>query len=634
MTLDGSGRDLLAHRRRATPEATALVRARDGRTWTYGELDEAAETLAGRLAGLGLVAGDRLGACLGTRPAAAELVHAAARLGVTLVPLSDRWTARELADRADLAGVTAVVCDGDTEAQVRAAVGADAASPAGEPPSPGPTAAGGPLPIASVDDPDAAGTVALRSDADRDGDDRTDPAVGDGTDGGDTDRRPGADTTDEDSPSDPNPPPDADSASDPGSDGEEGRANDAGEGERAGEPHEWGADDALLLLSTSGTTGTPKLVRVTPRMVLASAVASAVRLGVTPGDRWYDPLSVHHTGGVMPLYRATLYGTTVILREGFDAATALSDLAVHDATGVSVVPTMLRRLVDAADGADGPDGVPASVRTVLVGGAPARQDLIATCRERSIPVHPTYGMTETASQVATARPTTAFETPETVGHPLLWTVVTVVDGAGEPVPEGTAGEIVVDGPTVTPGYEVPADRDGPESDPNDAFGPLGLHTGDVGRIEDGRLFVLNRLDDRILTGGENVDPGEVVDVLREHPAVRDAAVVGIPDEEWGERVGAAVVPADGVDAADVDLEAVESFCRERLAGFKLPRRWAVLAALPRTASGTVDRGAVREAVAGADEGDAEPPGNERVGGGEPGTDDATGGEDGDPSEER
>jgi O-succinylbenzoic acid--CoA ligase len=633
VTIDGSGRDLLAHRRRATPGATAIVRARDGRTWTYGELDEAVETLADRLAGLGVTAGDRLGACLGTRPAAAQLVHAAARMGVTLVPLSDRWTARELAERADRAGVTAVVCGGDTEAQVRAAVGADAAGPADEPPSPGPTAAGGPLPIASVDDPDAAGTVALRPGGDRDGDDRTEPTAGDGTDDGDPDRRPRADTPDEDSASDPNPPPD--SASDPegdGSDGgKEGRADDAGDG---AEPHEWGADDALLLMSTSGTTGAPKLVRVTPRMVLASAVASAVRLGVTPGDRWYDPLSVHHTGGVMPLYRATLYGTAVILRDGFNPATALSDLAAHDATGVSVVPTMLRRLVDAADGPDGPDAVPASVRTVLLGGAPARRDLIATCRERSIPVHPTYGMTETASQVATARPATAFETPETVGHPLLWTVVTVVDGAGEPVPEGTAGEIVVDGPTVTPGYEVPADREGPESDPNDAFGPLGLHTGDVGRIEDGRLFVVNRLDDRILTGGENVDPGEVVAVLREHPAVRDAAVVGVPDEEWGERVGAALVPADGGDAADVDLEAVASFCRERLAGFKLPRRWAVLAALPRTASGTVDRGAVREAVAGADESDAEPLGNERVGGGEPGTDDATGGEDGDPSEGR
>jgi O-succinylbenzoic acid--CoA ligase len=95
-------------------------------------------------------------------------------------------------------------------------------------------------------------------------------------------------------------------------------------------------------------------------MVVASAVASAFRLGVTPDDRWYDPLSVHHTGGVMPLYRATLYGTAVVLRDEFDAPTALADLQAHDVTGVSVVPTMLRRLFEAADGPEGPDALPSS----------------------------------------------------------------------------------------------------------------------------------------------------------------------------------------------------------------------------------------------------------------------------------
>ena len=346
------------------------------------------------------------------------------------------------------------------------------------------------------------------------------------------------------------------------------------------EPMDWTAADPALLLFTSGTTGRPKAVSLALSNLVASAAASAFRLGVLPTDRWHLCLPMYHMGGLAPVVRSTLYGTEVLIQEtgeGFDADRTLTAMATHEPTGVSLVPTMLDRLLDAGD-------PPESLRFVLLGGAPASDELIKRCTDRSVPVCPTYGMTETASQIATARPEEAMNHVGTVGHPLLGTEVTVVDDTGDPRPAGEPGELVVRGPTVMRGYY------GDEDATNEAFGPAGFHTGDVGyRDVDGRLWILNRRSDRIVTGGENVDPGEVVEVLRGHPGVEDAAVVGLPDEEWGERVAALVV-------GEVDLATLEAHCREQLAGFKLPRTIGFADELPRTASGTIDREAVRERI--------------------------------------
>ena len=343
------------------------------------------------------------------------------------------------------------------------------------------------------------------------------------------------------------------------------------------EPSPRPADRPALLLATSGTTGEPKLVVLTGENLRSSAVASAFRLGLSPDDRWLDPLSVYHMGGFAPVFRSALYGTTVVLPEGgFDPETTLAALDDHDCTGVSLVPTMLRRLLDAGS-------LPDSLRFVLLGGAPTPPELVDRCARRGIPVCPTYGMTETASQVATARPEEAVAHTGTVGRPLFGTRLSMLDGAGDPVETGETGEIVVSGPTVFEGYY--GDDDATAS----AFSKVGFHTGDVGhRDAAGRLWVTGRLDDRIQTGGELVDPREVTAVLRDHPAVEDVAVVGLPDPEWGERVGAVIVRKDAVDRAELDTH-----CRERLAGFKIPRTMAFADSLPRTASGTVERDAVR-----------------------------------------
>ncbi|WP_435363622.1 o-succinylbenzoate--CoA ligase [Haloarchaeobius sp. DYHT-AS-18] len=343
-------------------------------------------------------------------------------------------------------------------------------------------------------------------------------------------------------------------------------------------PYPLSKTNEQALLFTSGTTGRPKGVRLTVGNLVESAVGSAFRLGIDRSDRWLVCLPTYHMGGLAPFVRATLYGTGTVLQREFDPAKTAAVIETHDVTGVSLVPTMLRRLLD--------DGwsPPAQLRFVLLGGAAASQALLDRCADHDVPVYPTYGMTEAASQIATATPEQAREHPGTVGQPLVTTTVRVLDDAGDSVMTGEVGEIVVDGPTVTPGY---LDDEQTET----AFSQHGFHTGDVGYQDDaGRLWVTGRVDDRIVTGGENVDPSVVAEAIRSHPGVSAVAVVGLPDEEWGERVAALVVTGA---AETVTGEDIEAHCKGRLAPHEVPKTVGFADELPRTASGTVDRDAVR-----------------------------------------
>jgi O-succinylbenzoic acid--CoA ligase len=347
------------------------------------------------------------------------------------------------------------------------------------------------------------------------------------------------------------------------------------------------AGTVRFVLATSGSTGEPKAVRLTAGNVRASALASAMRLGVAPDDRWLSPLPAYHMGGLAPALRSTLYGTTAILQPEFEAEATLAALREYDATCLSLVPTALSRLLDVADG-----GLSA-LRFVLCGGAPTPPALVERCARRDVALCPTYGMTEATSQIATASPEEARSHEGTVGRPLLWTDVTIVSEDGEPVSTGESGELVVDGPTVTPGYDDPATTEA-------AVGDYGLHTGDLGyRDEAGRLWITGRLDDRIVTGGENVDPEVVRRALCAQDSIATAAVVGLDDPEWGEQVAALVVPADS-EAACVDRDALQDSLRARLADYECPKTIATAASLPRTASGTVDRDEVRSRLTEAD----------------------------------
>ena len=220
---------------------------------------------------------------------------------------------------------------------------------------------------------------------------------------------------------------------------------------------------------------------------------------------------------------------------------------------------------------------------VLLGGAAATVDLLTAANEAGVPVAATYGLTETASQVATALPADVQRKPDSVGQPLLFTETRIADSDGNTLPHGQIGEILVRGPQVMAAYY----RNPPATD--SALREGWLYTGDMGRLDaDGDLYVVQRRSDMIVSGGENIYPAEVEAALREHPAVADVCVVGLPDAEWGQRCAAAVQLRAG---ETLSRDALLSFSRTRLAGYKQPAANLIrfVDALPQTASGKIAR---------------------------------------------
>ena len=332
------------------------------------------------------------------------------------------------------------------------------------------------------------------------------------------------------------------------------------------------------IVFTSGTTGRPRGAVLGRAALRGSARAHARVMGWRAGDRWLLSLPAAHVGGLMIVVRC-LHARRAVVTGGrraagnFDADETLRVVARDRVTLLSVVPTMLARLLQATG------RPPPSLRAVLVGGAGAPAALMERARERGWPVFATYGLTEACSQVATERP---GETPGGVGRPLPG--VEVRAGASD----GSAGTIQVRGPVLFDGY-LAAEPGAPLERPFKADG--WFDTGDLGTIaEDGRLRVLGRRSDRIVTGGENVDPAEVEAAVVEWAGAADACVVGLEDEEWGERVGAVLVPAAGFEALG-GLDGLGRHLGGRLAGFKRPRCWSVVDRLPVAASGKVDRSA-------------------------------------------
>ncbi len=340
------------------------------------------------------------------------------------------------------------------------------------------------------------------------------------------------------------------------------------------------ADAPLALVYTSGTTGRPKGVLLSHENFFWSAVGSAAHLGVSPGDRWLVCLPLFHVGGMSILLRSALYGTAAIIQPGFDPNAVNKALNKAGATLVSLVPTMLERLLEVRR----EEKAPPQLRCVLLGGAGCPRNLVDRARALGFPVACTYGLTEAASQVAT-QPLEAGGCEGTAGlRPLPGTSLKVVDAAGTRL-RGEPGEILVRGPTVMQGYLKAPDI----SDlPNEA--PLRngwLHTGDIG-VEDetGGLRVLDRRSDLIVSGGENIYPAEIEAVLLEHPAVAEAAVSGRADPVYGSRPTAWLVRQPGMEADDGELRL---FCDSRLARFKIPVEFVFVDALPRNASGKLMR---------------------------------------------
>jgi O-succinylbenzoic acid--CoA ligase len=279
--------------------------------------------------------------------------------------------------------------------------------------------------------------------------------------------------------------------------------------------------------------------------------------------------------------RSVRFGGPVRLLPRFDAAEVSAVLDAGDIAAVSLVPTMLSRLLAHREGR----AVPPGLRVLLLGGAAAAPELLARALAAGYPVCPTYGLTESCSQVATAAPPPVGAARALPMLPLRGSELRI-DVDGRDAPPGTPGEIVVRGPTVMRGYL----RD-PLSTAR-ALREGWLYTGDIGCLDaEGGLRVFDRRDDLIVSGGENVYPAEIEAVLLEHQSVDDVGVAGVPDADLGARVVAWVVAAPGTAP---DVAALQHHCRSRLAGFKQPREFRYVDALPRNAAGKLQRSRLRE----------------------------------------
>jgi O-succinylbenzoic acid--CoA ligase len=351
---------------------------------------------------------------------------------------------------------------------------------------------------------------------------------------------------------------------------------------------EWSYDsDAVqCIMYTSGTSGRPKGAMLTYGNFFWSAFGSMTQLGIHEDDRWLACLPLFHVGGMSILFRSVLNGTTCVIHNGFDAARANEAIDKDGVTIASLVSTMLIRMLAERGGR----AFPPSLRCVLIGGGPVPRELVDKGLKLGIPIAQTYGLTETASQATTLRLSEATARPGSAGKPLLPVALRILREDGSECVPLEAGEIVVQGPNISPGYWRQPDATA------QAMRGGWLHTGDAGYFDsEGYLYVLDRRDDLIVTGGENVYPAEVESVLSTHPAVREAGVYAMPDATWGQTVAAAVIPEPG---AEVSVEALQAYCRERLAGYKVPSRVLFTEDLPRTASGKLLRRELRRSLGG------------------------------------
>jgi fatty-acyl-CoA synthase len=342
---------------------------------------------------------------------------------------------------------------------------------------------------------------------------------------------------------------------------------------------------------TSGTTGAPKGAVLTHANFLWSTLACATARGDEPEGvgACLSPLT-HTPVLVSHLLCRVLLGAGAVLVERFDVGAVLDVVA---RCGVTDLPLIAGMVFDVVALGDVPERVRRTIRKVTIGGAPTPFEA-KRALARLFPgaeIIEAYGQTESTDGVTMARGTSLFEREGTVGRTNPHVLVAVRRADGDLAAAGEEGEIVVGGPTVMAGYH--RDRATTEATIREGW----LHTGDLGRQDaDGYLYVTGRVKDLIITGGENVSPVEVEDVLRAHPDVADVAVIGTPHPKWGEQVTAVVVPRAG---ARLDAEALSAFAGQRLSGFKKPRRIELVAALPRNAANKVQTSVLRQQFGGA-----------------------------------
>jgi acyl-CoA synthetase (AMP-forming)/AMP-acid ligase II len=347
------------------------------------------------------------------------------------------------------------------------------------------------------------------------------------------------------------------------------------------------AADPVWILYTSGSTGRPKGAVLTHGSFMAGLRSAALGRPVEPTDKYLYPFPLFHVAAHNVLLQHQ-YGAAVVLVSSFDAATTLAACRELQVTTMSLAPTMIAMLLDHPDFSP-PDLQ--SVRTIGYGASAMPQTLLRRLlAETDVGLCQSYGMTELSGSAAFLTAAdhrlaadTRPELLQSVGKPLPTVEIRLVDGDGRLCEAGERGEILVKGRQCMTGY-----WNRPE-DTARAIVDGWLHTGDIGRFDaEGYLYIVDRKKDMIISGGENVASREVEEVLHRHPAVRDCAVIGLPDQKWGESI-CAVLQLDA-EASDGELS---EHCRRFLAPYKTPRRWIRVASLPLNAAGKIDKPALR-----------------------------------------
>ncbi len=345
------------------------------------------------------------------------------------------------------------------------------------------------------------------------------------------------------------------------------------------EPRPKAGPSGRIVLLTSGTTGTPKGVPRTPSItpVLGVGVVFLDRIGLRAGSRIVVSVPMFHAFGFGMLLLTVILGGTLLTRRRFDAETVLAQTSLHSAHALAAVPVMLARILDLSDEVRARNPVP-SLRVVMTAGA----RLDPSLAQRFMDVYGEilyngYGSSEVGIG-SFATPADLREAPETVGRPVPGCPVRILDENDGPVGPHVTGRVFVGGGMTFDGYTGGGDKD---------VVARMTDTGDVGYFDEaGRLFIVGRGDDMIVSGGENVYARAVENALGEHPDLADNAVIGVPDEDFGQRLAAFVVPRPG---SDIDEAKLREYLKDRVSRFEQPRDITLVAAIPRNPTGKVLR---------------------------------------------
>lgn len=338
-------------------------------------------------------------------------------------------------------------------------------------------------------------------------------------------------------------------------------------------------DDPLFILYTSGSSGIPKGSIYTHKMLFWNSVNTQISLKIDTDTTTVLCMPPFHTGGWNVLLTPILHaGGCCVLMEKFEAKDVIREIEKNRCSIFMGVPTMLSMMKNESDfeNAD-----LSSLDYILVGGEAMSLDLIESYQEKGIPIRQGYGMTEVGPNLTSLHHNDSIRKRGSIGKPNMYVETKVVDDEGNEVGPGESGELLLSGPVVTPGYF------NNKEETQKSFSGHWFHTGDVViKDDEGFLYIVDRIKNMYISGGENVYPLQVEKILSQHPSIREIAIIGVPDEKWGE-TGLAFLSIAEQDS--LSLDKVKSFCKGKLSKYKIPKHLKLLNELPKSDTGKIDR---------------------------------------------